>query len=65
MEQQDVEFLFNAFIGINNADMSKRKEWRLKEENLSRLIELHDKYGSDVVDAKTQEIKQLMIGEEK
>lgn len=65
MEKEDVEFLFNTFIGINNADMSKRKEWRCNEDNQHKLIELHNKYGWKVVDAKTQEIKQLMIREEK
>ena len=58
MDKEDVEFLMNAYICIN--DVNKRKEWRCKEENLSRLIELHEKQGSDVVDAKTQEIKGVL-----
>jgi hypothetical protein len=58
MKREDVEFLFNAFICVTDAD--KRKEWRCKEENLAKLIELHETYGTDVVDAKTQEIKELM-----
>jgi hypothetical protein len=58
MTQEDIEFLMEAFVCINNVD--KRKEWRCKEENISRLIDLHEKYGSDVVDAKTQQIKELL-----
>jgi hypothetical protein len=61
MEQNDVLFLIDAFVCINSVD--KRKEWRCKEENLSRLIELHDKYGTDVVDAKTQEIRGMFNGD--
>jgi len=60
MKEEDVQFLFDAIICINSAD--KRKEWRVKEENVSRLIELTDTYGGDVVDAKIQQIKEVLNG---
>jgi hypothetical protein len=45
------------YVCVNSVE--KRKEWRSSEENLLKIVELHNKYGSDVVDAKTQDIKEL------
>jgi hypothetical protein len=60
MKEEDVQFLWSAIICINSVD--RRKEWRVKEENVSRLIELTDTYGGDVVDAKIQQIKEVLNG---
>ena len=57
MKQEDVLFLIDMFICVNSVE--KRKKWRSSEENLLKIVELHNKYGSDVVDAKTQDIKEL------
>jgi hypothetical protein len=54
MKEEDVQFLFDAIININS------NEWRVKEENVSRLIELTDTYGGEVVDAKIQQIKEVL-----
>jgi len=63
MEQEDVQFLVEAFVCINSVSVDKRKEWRSNENNLIRIVELHNKYGSDVVDAKTQQIKEVFDGD--
>jgi hypothetical protein len=55
--QEDFEFLKEAVICVN--DVNQRKEWRCKEENLSRLIELSNIYGNEVVYQKIQEIKEM------
>jgi len=57
MKEEDVQFLFDAIININ-----KSNGWRVKEENVSRLIELTDTYGGEVVDAKIQQIKEVLNG---
>ena len=60
MNKEDVQFLIDMFVCIN--DVNKRKEWRNNEGNLIKIVELHNKYGSNVVDAKTQQIKELFHG---
>ena len=57
MKQEDVLFLIDMYVCVNSVE--KRKEWRSSEENLLKIVELHNKYGLDVVDAKTQDIKEL------
>ena len=59
MDKEGVEFLINIYICINSVD--KRKEWRCNEDNQHKLIALHNKYGWKVVDAKTQQIKELFL----
>jgi hypothetical protein len=60
MEKADVQFLIDMYICINSVD--KRKEWRSNEDNLMRIVEVNNKYGWRVVDAKTQQIKELFHG---
>jgi hypothetical protein len=57
MTNSDIEFLKNAIICVNDVD--KRKEWRVNEGNLMKLVELSEQYGWEVVDKKIQEIKEL------
>jgi len=57
MTNSDIEFLTNAIICVNDVD--KRKEWRVNEGNIMKLVELSEKYGWEVVDKKIQEIKEL------
>ena len=62
MSEEDIRFLFNAVLMIRSPSMSERKEWRCKEENVARLIELASVYGGEVVDAKIQQIKEVLYG---
>jgi hypothetical protein len=55
MTEEDIAFIKDMVVSCN--DVEKRKEWRIKEENLQGLIDLHDKYGGDVVWDKIQELK--------
>ena len=57
MTNSDIEFLKNAIICVNSVD--KRKEWRVNEGNIMKLVELSEQYGWEVVDQKIQEIKEL------
>jgi hypothetical protein len=60
MEKVDVQFLIEMFVCVNSVD--KRTEWRSNKDNLMRIVDLHNKYGTDAVDAKTQQIKELFHG---
>jgi hypothetical protein len=57
MKEEDVLFLTNAIVMVNT------KEFRIKEENVAKLIELADTYGIDVLDAKIQQIKEILNGQ--
>jgi hypothetical protein len=57
MTNEDIQFLKNAIICVNSVD--KRKEWRVNEGNIMKLVELSEQYGWEVVDKKIQEIKEL------
>jgi hypothetical protein len=57
MTNSDIEFLKNAIICVNSID--KRKEWRVNEANIMKLVELSEQYGWEVVDQKIQEIKEM------
>ena len=63
MSEEDIRFLFNAVVMIRSSHhKSEGKEWRMKEENIARLIELASVYGGDVVDAKIEQIKEVLYG---
>lgn len=54
MKDEDVLFLTKAIVMVNT------KEFRIKEKNMAKLIELADTYGTDVLDTKIQQLKGII-----
>jgi hypothetical protein len=57
MNEEDIQFLMEAVINMGKAH---NHAWGIKEENLAKILDLIDAYGSDVVDAYIQQIKDLL-----